>query len=185
MILVSISCKNEIDSVLELKSDYKVIELDFGFDNYMKNTRDKSEQIIIKQRNLILIDVDKNGGTTIGDNFVPDSLIISEFKKYIVPNPDDEKMPLTTEKNFQYSGKVNIQTNITILARYNKELNYEKYTEIRNKFYLAYNEVRNEFSLSKFNKNLTELLNSNDQEDIIKWKEIREIFPIRYTETVD
>jgi len=182
-ILVSTSCKEEIESVLE--SDYKVIELDYGFDNYMKNTRDKSEQIIIKERNLVLIDVDKNGETIIEDNFIPDSLIISEFKKYIIPHPTDEKMPMTIEKDFQYSGKVNMHKSITILARYNKELSYEKYREIRNKFYLAYNEVRNEFSLSKFDKSLTELLNSDKQEDIIKWREIKEIFPIRYTETVD
>ncbi|WMI68186.1 hypothetical protein [Mangrovimonas sp. YM274] len=86
LILISTSCKKEIDSIIELEADYKVIELDYGFDNYMKNTRDKSEQIIIKQRNIVLIDVDKNGGTTIEDNFIPDSLIISEFKKYIIPN---------------------------------------------------------------------------------------------------
>ena len=108
-----------------------------------------------------------------------------KFKKYIIPNPTNEKMPMTTEKDFQYSGKVNTHKNITILARYDKELNYEKYREIRNKFYLAYNDIRNEFSLSKFDKSLTELLNSDEQEDIVKWREIRQIFPIRYTEKVD
>ena len=174
-----------MDSVLELEAEYKVIELEYGFDNYMTNTRDKSEPIIIKQRNLVLIDVDENGKTIIEGNSIPDSLIIKEFKKYIVPNPADEKMPMTVEKDFQYSGKVNSHKNITILANYNKKLNYEKYREIRNKFYLAYNEVWNEFSLAKFNKSLTELLNSDEQEDIVKWREIRQIFPIRYTETVN
>ena len=185
LILVSTSCKKEIQSVLELEADYKVIELDYGFDNYMNNTRDKSEQFIIKQRNLVLIDVNKNGETIIEDNFIPDSLIISEFKKYIIPNPTDEKMPMTIEKNFQYSGKVSVNKNITILAKYDKELSYVKYQEIRNKFYLAFNEVRNEFSLSKFNKSLTELLNSDEEEDILKWREIRQIYPVRYTEMVD
>jgi hypothetical protein len=185
LILVSTSCKKELDSLLELEADYKVIDLEYGFDNYMRNIRDKSEQLIIKQRNIVLIYVDKNGETTIEDNFIPDSLIISEFKKYIIPNPTDEKMPMTTEKSFQYSGKVNTHKNITILAKYDKELNYEKYQKIRNKFYLAYNEVRNEFSLSKFDKSLTELLNSDELEDIIKWREIRQIFPIRYMESLN
>ncbi len=182
-ILVSTSCKEEIESVLE--ADYKIIELDYGFDNYMKNTRDKSDQFIIKQRNLVLIDVDKNGETIIEDNFIPDSLIRTEFKKYIIPNPTNEKMPMTIEKNFRYSGKVNVHKNITILAKYDKELNYEKYREIRNEFYLAYNEVRNEFSISKFGKSLSELLNSGEEEDILKWKEIRQIYTVRYTESVD
>ena len=185
LILVSTSCKKDLDSLLELEADYKVIDLEYGFDNYMRNIRDKSEQLIIKQRNIVLIYVDKNGETTIEDNFISDSLIISEFKKYIIPNPTDEKMPMTTEKSFQYSGKVNTHKNITILAKYDKELNYEKYQKIRNKFYLAYNEVRNEFSLSKFDKSLTELLKSEEPEDMIKWQEIRQIFPIRYMESLN
>jgi len=183
MILASTSCKNELESILE--ADYKVIEVDYGFDNYMKNIRDKSEQYVIKERNLVIIDVDKNGETLIEDNFIPDSLIVSEFKKYITPNPTDEKMPMTVEKDFEYAGKVNMHKNITILGKFDKQLSYEKYQEIRNKFYLAYNEVRNEFSLSKFDKSLTELLKSDEQEDILKWREIRQIFPIRITEWVD
>jgi hypothetical protein len=183
LILVSTSCKNELESILE--ADYKVIEVDYGFDNYMKNIRDKSEQYIIKERNLVIIDVDKNGETLIEDNFIPDSLIVSEFKKYITPNPTDEKMPMTVETSFKYSGKVTMHKNITILGKFDKELSYEKYQEIRNKFYFAYNEVRNEFAVSKFKKNLTELRESDNKEDRLKWSEIRQIFPIRITEWVD
>ncbi len=182
-ILVATSCKDEIESILE--ADYKVIEVDYGFDNYMKNIRDKSERYVIKERNLVLIDVEKNGETLIEDKFVPDSLIVAEFKKYITPNPADEKMPMTVENTFQYSGKVTMHRSITILAKFDKELSYEKYQEIRNKFYFAYNEVRNEFSLSKFDKSLTELINSDIEEDKLKWREIRQIFPIRITEWVD
>ncbi len=183
LIFVLTSCANEIRPII--KADYKVIELDYGFDNYLKNTRYKSDDIIIKQRNIVIIEVDKNGKTIIEDNFIPDSLIISEVKKYIIPDPTDEEMPMTTELDFHHSGKVNMHKNIIILAKYDKELNYEKYREIRNKFYLAYNEVHNEFSISKFGKSLAELLNSGEEEDVEKWREVRQIFEIRYTETVD
>ena len=183
LVFVSISCKQELESILE--PDYKVIELEYGFGNYMNNIRDKSELYNIKERNIVLINVNRNGQTIIEDYFVPDSLILSEFKKYITPNPAEEKMQMTMEKDFQYSGKVHVQKNMVIVAKYDKELNYEKYQEIRNKFYVAYNEVRNEFSLSKFDKNLTELLESNKEEDIFKWQEIKQIFPIRYMEMVD
>ncbi|GGZ94549.1 hypothetical protein [Algibacter mikhailovii] len=183
LILASTSCKKELDTLLELEADYKVIDLEYGFDNYMRNIN--SEQLIIKQRNIVLINVDKKGETTIEDNIIPDSLIISEFKKYIIPNPMDDKMPMTTEKSFEYSGKVDTHKNIIVLAKYDKELNYEKYKKIRNKFYLAYNEIRNEFSVSKFDKSLTELLKSDKPEDIIKWQEIRQIFPIRYMESLN
>jgi len=94
-------------------------------------------------------------------------------------------MPITVTKDFHYSGKVFLQKNIIIVAKYSKDLNYEKYREIRDKFYIAYNEVRNEFSLSKFDRSLIELLKSEEQEDNMKWEEIIEIFPIRYTETAN
>jgi hypothetical protein len=181
--LVSTSCADEIGPII--KADYKVIELDYGFDNYLKNTRYKSDDIIIKERNIVIVEVDKNGKTIIEDRFIPDSLIISEVKKYIIPDPTNEKMPKTTEQNFHHSGKVNMHKNIIILAKYDKELNYEKYQEIRNKFYLAYNEVHNEFSVSKFDKSLSELLKSGEEEDLEKWREVRQIFQIRYTEVVD
>jgi len=183
LVLFSTSCKKDSGKVIE--SDYKVIEFDYEFDNYKKNTRDQSEQILIKERNLVLIDVDKNGKTIIEENVIPDSLIISELKKYIIPNPMDEKMPMTVERDYKYSGKVNVLKNIIILARYDNELNYKNYSEIRNKFYSAYNEARNEFSLSKFNKSFTELLNSDEQEDILKCIEIQQIFPVRLTESVN
>ena len=75
LILATTSCKKELDSLIELEADYKVIDLEYGFDNFMRNIN--SEQLIIKQRNIVLIYVDKNGKTTIEDNIIPDSLIIS------------------------------------------------------------------------------------------------------------
>jgi hypothetical protein len=181
--MLSISCQKGLESMLE--ADSKVVELEFGFDNYMQNIRDKSGFYVIKERNLVEIEIDKNGRTIIEDNFIEDSLIIAEFKKYLIPNPSDKKMPMTFKANFKYSGEVNMHKNVTIIGKYDKELNYEKYREIRNKFYLAYNEVRNEFSILKFNKSLTELLNSDDDEDLLKWREIRRIFPISYMEAMD
>lgn len=185
IILVFASWKKEFDALVELEADYKVIEVDYGFDNYMNNVRDKSEPYIIKERNLVIIEVNKNGETTIEDNSIPDSLIISEFKKHIKPNPTDEKMPMTVEHNFEYSGKVIMHKNITILTKYDEDLSYEKYREIRDKLYFAYNDVRNEFALSKFNKSLMQLVNSDEKEDVLKWREIRQIFPIRITEASD
>ena len=176
-----LSCKEELESILE--TDYKVIEVDYGFGNYINNTRDKSEQLIIKERNLVIIDVDNNGNIKVESNLVNDSLLVNEIKKYIIPNPENEEMPNTIEKEFQYSGKVDVNKNIIILASFNGELNYKTYNGIRNKVYLAYNEVRDEFSKVKFGKSAEELISSKDEIDNAKWNELRQVFPIRYTET--
>ncbi|XCF07501.1 hypothetical protein ABI125_06500 [Tamlana crocina] len=184
IILASTSCKDELKSIVDLEVDYKVVELEYGFDNYMKNLSNKSGQIVIKQRNLVVIDVEKNGVTKIEGKIVNDSLIIDKLKKFIVPNPENEKMPATIEKEFKYSGKVDVNKNIIVLGIFDKGLNYEKYREIRNKIYISFNQVRNDFALSKFNQSVQQIIDSDKESDIEKWTEIRRIFPIRYTETV-
>ena len=177
---MNISCKKDVETILE--TDYKVIELDYGFDNYNKNIRNKADRIIIKERNIVIIDVDKNGRILIENKLIEDSLIIPELKKYIIPNPENNEMPNTIEKEFEFSGKVIMNKNLMISAKFDEELDYKKYSKIRNKIYLSFNEVRNEFSLERFNKTFEELLNSTKEEDLWKWGEIKQITPIRYTE---
>lgn len=181
--ITNTSCKKEIDSLLEI--DYKVVEVNNGFDNYMRNIRDKSEQFIIKERNIVIIEVDKNGQIKIEKNVVEDSLIVSELKKYIIPSPENNHMPITIEKEFEFSGKVIMNKNLLVMAKFNKELDYKKYRGIRSKIYLSFNEVRNKFSMEKFNKTLRELINSTKKEDVFKWRELKQILPIRYTEILD
>jgi len=178
--IMNISCKKDVETILE--TDYKVIELDYGFDNYNKNIRNKADRIIIKERNIVIIDVDKNGRILIENKLIEDSLIIPELKKYIIPNPENNEMPNTIEKEFEFSGKVIMNKNLMISAKFDEELDYKKYSKIRNKIYLSFNEVRNEFSLERFNKTFEELLNSTKEEDLWKWGEIKQITPIRYTE---
>src|SRR5690606_3530346 len=97
--IMNISCKKDVETILE--TDYKVIELDYGFDNYNKNIRNKADRIIIKERNIVIIDVDKNGRILIENKIIEDSLIIPELKKYIIPNPENNEMPNTIEKEFE------------------------------------------------------------------------------------
>lgn len=178
--LIANSCKQEPAKTRE--ADYKVVEVDYEFDNYMDNIKGNTEDIIIKQRNIIFIDVDKNGQTKIERNVVQDSLIVTELKKQITPSPENNEMPITVEREFEYSGKVFVNKNIIVLATFDKELDYEKYHRIRNKIYLSYHQIRNEFSMNKFNQSVGELISSTEENDILKWQEIRQIFPIRYME---
>tara|TARA_B110001450_G_C17418051_1_gene398646 strand:- start:55 stop:648 length:594 start_codon:yes stop_codon:yes gene_type:complete len=180
--LTIISCKQEFEAVLE--TDYIIVEVDYGLDNYTKNIRKKSEPIIIKERNIVIINVDKNGQIKIEGNVVEDSLIVTELKKYIISNPENKQMPFTTEKEFEYSGNVVMNKNLLISAKFNQELDYKKYSEIRNKIYSSFNEVRNEFSIKTFNKTLVELIHSSEQIDNLKWNELKQIFPIRYSEII-
>jgi len=177
---IIISCTEELQSALE--SDYKVIELVNGYNDYINN--DNQKPFIIKERNLIKIEINEKGECIIENKYIEDSLIVSELKKYLVPNPKNNQMPITIEKEFKYSGKVIVTKNLLVAAIYDERLNYKTYREIRDKFYSALYEVRNEFSIKRFNKTLKELQNSDVEIDISKWEEIRRVFPFHYSEIV-
>lgn len=183
ILLILTSCSKEKGN--PEKVDLQIIELNYNFHNYISNVRDKSNSPIIKERNYLEIKVNQKGECKIKGKIVNDSLIVSELKKYITPNPINDKMPITVEKEFYHSGKVLVTKQLLIVAFYDKKLSYEKYAEIRNKVYISYSEVKNDFAKLKFKKGINQLLNSDNQNDLLKGEEINFIFPILYTEVIN
>jgi len=183
LLLTLFSCNKENKTVE--KVDFKVVEINYDYHYYFESIKDKSSPIIVKERNILEIDVNQKGECRIEGRIINDSLIVSELKKYIIPNPTDSKMPMTVEKEFYFSGKVFVTKQLLISALYDKNLNYENYSKIRNKIYAAYYEVRNDFAKKKFKKSINELLSSNEQDDFSKVAEITEIFPVLYSEVID
>ena len=99
------SCDKEIK--LMLKPEYKVIEFYYGFDNYMTNVRgNKVEPFIIKERNYLEIIINEKGEFELEKKMIESNLIVSELKKYLIPNPENKEMPETIEQEFTYAGKV-------------------------------------------------------------------------------
>ncbi|WP_405567117.1 hypothetical protein [Polaribacter sp. Asnod6-C07] len=182
-ILIFLSCKENVEKAL--KPDFKVVELNYNFDNYINNIRNKSEPFIIKERNIVEINVNQNGEVKIEGEIVNDTLIVKKLKEYLSPNSENEEMPTTIKKEFTYSGKILMNKYVIISASYHQELNYKKYSKIRNKIYTAYNETKNEFAIEKFGKNLNELMKSNEKNDNLKWNELTEIIPVNYTEVIE
>ena len=184
---ILISCKKEIEEINELlETDFKVIEFYYGYDNLMKNVRSKdSEPIIIRERNFLEINVNENGKFNLEGKIVKSDSIIFELKKYLTPNPENEKMPETIEKEFPYAGKVITNKNLFISALFSENLNYKKYSEIRNKIFLAYNQVRNELAVKKYGKTLSELRFSKNENELEKYYELANILQFRYTEIME
>ena len=184
---IFISCKEEIKEMNELlESDFKIIEYYYGYDNYEKNIRNaESDPIIIKERNFLEINVDINGNCEIEGKKIEPDLIIPELKKYLIPNPENKSMPKTIEKEFTYAGKVIVNENLLISALFDKNLSYKKYSEIRNKIYIARNEIRNEFAIKNYGKSLAELMTSEKKDEIEQFYELNQIFPFNYSEIME
>jgi hypothetical protein len=183
ILLVLISCSEKKET--NEKVDFKIVEVNYDYHYFVEKIKNKSKPLIIKERNILEIDVNQNGECKIEGKVINDGLIISELKKYIIPNSENSKMPMTVEKEFYYSGKVLVTKQLLISALYDKNLSYANYSKIRNKIYAAYSEVRNDFAKRKFKKSIDELLNSKEQENFLKWEEITEVFPILYSEVID
>jgi hypothetical protein len=183
--LIFTSCKEEVKEVLE--TDFKVIEFYYGYDNYMTNVRDnkKSKPLVIRERNILEINVNKNGDFELEGDIVQPNLIISELKKYLIPNPQNKEMPETIEQEFTYAGKVITNKSLFISALFDKNLNYKKYNKIRNKIFNAYNEVRNEYAIKRYGKTLSELRNQDKEIEMQKYYELTSIFQFRYVEIME
>lgn len=175
--LILFSCEEKSEPVLEV--DDVVLKVHYYYNFDIEN----SDIITVKQRNLVKILLNKKGECLIEGKMVEDSLIVSELKKYLVPNPDNDDMPETVERDFEFSGKVLMNKNVMISGRFDDKLYFKRYVNIRDKIYTAYSEVRNSFAKEKFNKTLSELMNSGEEDDRLIVEEIKEIFPFRYVES--
>ena len=183
---IFISCKKEIEEINELlETDYKVIEFYYGYDNYHKNIRNnESNPLIIKERNIVEISIDKNGNCKIEGKSIELNSITNEIRKYLIPNPENKNMAETLEKEFTYAGKVVFNKNLIIATLINENISYKKYSEIRNKIYIAHNEVRNNFALKKYGKELSQLMIPENEIERKQFSELIEIFPLNYFEII-
>lgn len=172
-------------TVSELKPDIKIVELNYNFQNYNDYIRDKSDPIIIKERNFLEIDVDSIGNCMIEKVNIDNSHIVNELKKYFIGDPANPSMPATALKTFEFSGEVYVNTNLLISVAFDKKISYQKYQHIRSQIFKAHFKVKNNFALSKFKKSLNQLIHSEQVTDRQKYYEILEIFPIRYTEVLE
>jgi hypothetical protein len=186
VLLILFSCKKEIEEINELlDTDYKVIELYYGYDNYFKNIRDnESDPLIIKERNIVEISINENGNCEIEGKDIELDSITNEIIKYLIPRPENKKMSETLEKEFPHAGKVIMNKHLKIAVLINENINYKNYSEIRNKIYIAHNIVRNDFALKKYGKELSVLLLPNNDIETEQIQEIFEIFPLNYFEVI-
>ena len=186
LILLSLifnSCKKEVNE--SISADYTVIDFYYGYDNYNRNIRDsKKNPLIIRERNIVEINLDKNGNCVIEGKNIPQDSITNELKKYIIPHPENKNMPETLEKELTHAGKVYVNYKLVISVRIDENLSYKKYSEIRNKIYIANNEVRNDFAIDKFGKELSELIVPSSEIEREQYYELLDIFPFKYVEFI-
>jgi hypothetical protein len=171
------------DQASKKDADYYVVQLSYDFDNYIKNERSKEDPIMINIRNVFVINCDSIGVCRIKGVEIPIDRIKSEIKKILINKTDSKAFPSLSRDMFEYSGLVIYPPDFTILVKYHPNVTYKQFSRIRNEIFKAYNDIRNEFALSRFNKTMAQLRKSETDEDRGRFKEVKIIYPIRYSES--
>lgn len=164
-------------------ADHYLVQLSYDFDNYIKNERLNENPMVINIQNILIIDCDSVGVCHIKGVEIPIDSIRGKIVMLLSNKTDSIAFPKLRCEMFEFSGLVTYPSNFTILVNYHPDVKYKQFHKIRNEVFKAYNEVRNEFALSRFNKTMAQLRNSQTDEDRGRFREVKLIYPICYTES--
>ena len=185
-LIILIACASFNSCINSKKTDCETIyslRISYDYHNYLNNVKEESETFKINERDVLIVDCDKDGNCTLDNVNVPDSLIKDHIKELLYSASSDIHSPSIKIKKYEYLGEQHVPYKFVIIANYDENIIYRNYFFIREEILKAYSEVRNELSQSKFNASLNDLINSTNQEDMIKLDEIYDMYPIRYTES--
>ncbi|HEA28774.1 MAG TPA: hypothetical protein ENH91_02055 [Leeuwenhoekiella sp.] len=165
------------------KIDYKVVQLDFNYLNYLDNIKPKDDIFPIKSRSLIIVDCTTDNYKVDGKE-VSKSIIRDEIKNQLANNKSNENFPVFEKNEYAQLGEIEHPKNYVLMLLVKPDINFVEYQDIRKEVFTAINDLRNKLSVEKTGKNLYELNKSNDKKELEIYDEIYRIYPMNYTETV-
>jgi len=172
------SCENETKQKKTKSNEFFFVEQGFDFDNSMKTNTIKKEKFILKENDLLLVNVDSSGACRVNARLINIDSLCLKIKNYY---RGGNIVSYKTE-SFKFLGDIKYPNKLIILVGYDAHLSYKKYTSVRDKIFDTYNSMKNELSLKMFNKTLHELFISESIDDKVKIEELEKIFEIRYSE---
>ena len=183
LFIALISCdKNQSQSKNE-KIDYKVVQLDFNYLNYLENIKPANAPFYIKHRSLIIIDCTTEK-YKVDEIETTKSSIKDEIKAQLGKNKSNANFPLFITTKNEKLGEIEYPKNYSLMLIIKPDINFEEYQSIRKEIFTAINDLRNKLSIEKTGKNLYDLNKSKDEKDIEICNAIFKVYPMNYTENV-
>lgn len=133
-----------------------------------------TEDIKIKERNVMNVMVNKNDLLMVDGKPSNIKELKTLAKRFMTPNPNNEKSPEVETKNIESLGDVLISKGVISLKN-DRGTSYDMYIQVQNELTRAFNELREEMAINRFGQRIEVL-----SEDRIK--AINDAVPVRISE---
>ena len=121
-----------------------------------ENKDQKDDDIIVKERNVLQIRLNKDDQLMIGGEWSDIKQLREKAKEFIANPKDDPNMPEKHAKTLPFFGNVMITEKHVISVQNDVGTSYDAYFQVQNELVAAYNELRDELAKAQFGKPLAE-----------------------------
>lgn len=138
-----------------------------GDDEVISDEDRKHDEMIIRQRNVMTIQINKNNEIYVKNGLIKRVITIDELKdlaKRFIQNPDnDSRLPVIVDYDIDGYGTVQTTLKHVISFQYDRASSSAVCNDVRYELYKAYNELRDELCLSRFGKNYDQCTDGQQQ----------------------
>ncbi|MDR2389995.1 MAG: biopolymer transporter ExbD [Tannerellaceae bacterium] len=135
----------------------------------------KSEDVDIKKRNILVVLVNSTNQILCGDNYIQLDQLKGKVKDFIENPTNNEHMPEKIEVDVPYFGSRMVTKNHVVSLQNDRGTSYQSYIDVQNEIAAAYNELRDDISMQKFGRKFVDL----DEE---QQKAVQTIYPQKISE---
>lgn len=127
----------------------------------------RNQEILIRQRNVMIIQINKNNEIYVKNGLLARTVTIDELKdlaKQFIQNPDNNpKLPIKDEYDIEGFGTVKTTVRHVFSLQYDRSTSSAVWSDVRYELMKAYNELRDEWCVSKFGKDYDQCTDSQQQ----------------------
>lgn len=138
-----------------------------GDDEVISDEDRKPDEMIIRQRNVMTIHINKNNEIYVKNGLIARTVTIDEIKdlaKRFIQNPDnDSRLPVIEDYDIEGYGTVQTTLKHVISFQYDRASSSAVCNDVRYELYKAYNELRDELCVSRFGKNYDQCTDSQQK----------------------
>ena len=127
----------------------------------------KPDEMIIRQRNAMIIQINKNNEIYVRNGLIKRVITIDELKdlaKQFIKNPDnDTRLPVIEDYEIEGYGTVQTTIKHVFSLEYDRATSSAVWSDVKYELYKAYNELRDEVCMSKFGKQYDQCTDSQQK----------------------
>lgn len=138
-----------------------------GDDEVISDEDRKPDEMIIRQRNLMTIQINKNNEIYVNNGLIKRVITIDEIKdlaKQFIQNPDnDTRLPVIEDYDIDGYGIVKTTVKHVFSLQYDRSSSAGVWSDVRYELYKAYDELRDELCVSKYGKTYDQCTDSQQK----------------------